>query len=87
METVSASSATDQQLLDALRLNLVDGIGPRLQQLLVSRFGSPAAVLAAGAQELCRVNGIGAKLAAAITQQCGRDDAEREFAYCRQRDI
>jgi DNA processing protein len=87
IETVSESSATDQQLLDALHLNLVDGIGPRLQQLLVSRFGSPAAVLAAGAQELCRVNGIGAKLAAAITQHCGRDDAEREFAECRKLDV
>lgn len=81
------TSATDQQLLDALRLNLTDGVGPRLQQLLVSRFGSPAAVLSAGEQELSRVNGIGSKLAAAITQQHDNDSAERELADCRKLDV
>ena len=37
----------DAELIDALRLNLVPGIGPRLHQALESAFGSPSAVLKA----------------------------------------
>ena len=81
---MSDSSAADQQLLDALRLNLVAGIGPRLQQLLVSSFGSPTAVFAAAFDELCRVGGIGPKLAAAVVEHRHSDAAERELSRCRE---
>ena len=54
------------ELIDALRLNLVPGIGPRLQQALLEAFGSPAGILAASVQELQQVDGIGPKLSDAI---------------------
>ncbi|RMF98608.1 MAG: DNA-protecting protein DprA, partial [Planctomycetota bacterium] len=45
-----------------LRLALVEGVGPRLRQLLLARFGSYNAVLAASIEELRQVQGIGPKL-------------------------
>ena len=38
---------SDTELLAALRLNLIPGIGPRTQQTLLARFGTHAAVFAA----------------------------------------
>ncbi len=78
------SSATERQLLDALRLNLVPGIGPRLQQLLMARFDSPAGVFAASSSELSAVDGIGPKLLSAIAEARRSDEAERELARCRE---
>jgi DNA processing protein len=72
------------QLLDALRLNLVPGIGPRLQQALIDAFGSPAAILAASVQELQQIDGIGPKLSAAITSHRDPAAAQRELDRCRQ---
>ena len=40
------------ELIDAVRLALVSGVGPRHRQDLLGRFGSPAAVLAASSIEL-----------------------------------
>lgn len=53
-------------LESALRLALVPGIGPRLRKLLMERFGSAAAALAAAPSDLREVQGIGPKLAKAI---------------------
>lgn len=65
-------------------MNLVPGIGPRLQQLLVARFDSPAGVFAASGSELSAVNGIGPKLLAAISETRQSDEAERELTRCRE---
>jgi len=67
-----------------LRLNLVPGIGPRLQQALIDAFGSPAAILAASIQELRQVDGIGPKLAASIVEHRDSAAAVRECERCRQ---
>jgi DNA processing protein len=56
----------EQQLLAAVQLNLVPGVGPRIQQLLCDRFGSPAEVLKVPADQLQQVQGVGWKLAEAI---------------------
>jgi DNA processing protein len=72
------------ELLDALRLNLVPGIGPRLQQALLEAFGSPAGILAASVQELQQVEGIGPKLSDAIVVRRDPAAAQREFERCRQ---
>ncbi len=77
----------DAELIDALRLNLVPGIGPRLHQSLETAFGSPSAVLQASLVELQQVDGIGPKLAAAIVEHRSRDAAIREIERCRQADI
>jgi DNA processing protein len=74
----------DRFLLDALRLNLVPGIGPRLQQSLLDAFGTASAVLQAPRQELQQVAGIGPKLATSIVEHRDAAGAERELARCRQ---
>ena len=72
----------DPHQLDALRLHLVPGVGPRLMQVLYEAFGSPGRALAASRGELLGVPGVGAKVAAAILQASRSDAAERELARC-----
>ncbi|MSR57977.1 MAG: DNA-protecting protein DprA [Planctomycetaceae bacterium] len=81
---VNAPSENNAQLLAALRLNLVAGVGPRTQQSLLARFGTPQAVFAASGDELLDVDGIGPKLAAAVQAAAHDRAAERELARCRE---
>jgi len=74
----------DDQILDALRLNSVPGIGPRMQTLLLERFGDPGRALAASGGELLSVDGIGPKLSVAITQARRDPAAENELRRCRE---
>lgn len=78
---------TDDELLDALRLNSVSGVGPRLQTLLRERLGSPSRILAASGAELLSVEGIGPKLSIAITQARSDASVAEELRRCRERDI
>jgi DNA processing protein len=71
---------TNSELVDAVRLALVSGVGPRHRQDLLTRFGSPAAVLAASSSELQSVNGIGPKIAARITAARQEIDVDAELA-------
>jgi DNA processing protein len=81
------SAPNDSDLIDAVRLNLVPGIGPRLHQALEAAFGSPSAVLTASLAELQQVDGIGPKLAASIVEHRSADAAIREIDRCRQANI
>ena len=76
-------SSADDDLLPILMLEMVPGVGPRIRQALLDRFGSPAEVLAASPEQLKQVAGVGPKLAAAIV--AGRDPAaaREEIAHCR----
>src|SRR5580658_4158124 len=74
---------TNDPLVDALRLSLVPGIGPRLQQSLLAAFGSPAGIFAASVQELQQIEGIGPKLSAAIAAHCDPASALLELERCR----
>ena len=69
-------------LVDALRLTMVSGVGPRTRKALLERFGSARAALLAGHTELCEVEGVGPKLCAKIVA-AGELDVEREIAVCR----
>ncbi len=79
---MSDSFPTDQELIDALRLSMIPGIGPLLQRALLDRFGSPAAALAAGFDQLRHVPGFGPKLARAIDERRGPEAAEEEHRRC-----
>ena len=70
-----------------IRLNLVPGIGPRLQDLLLSRFGTATGVFQASGTELLHVPGVGAKLSVAITRMRHDESADRELARCREQGI
>lgn len=74
----------DTSLLDALRLHLVPGIGPRTTQTLLDAFGSAANALDATEAELLSVDGVGPKLAKAIRAARDSDEAGRELARCRE---
>ena len=80
-------AATDAELLDLLRLNLVSGLGPRLYSLLLARFGSPAGILSAAGGELLEVDGVGPKLSSAIALSRTNGQAEQELAAVRAQDI
>lgn len=77
----------DGELAAALRLALVSGVGPRMRQLLLERFGTPLAVLSASPSELRSVQGVGPKLARAISRAAAEIDAEAEIALCRRRGV
>jgi DNA processing protein len=76
-----------EELLAAVRLSLVAGIGPRNWQTLVGRFGTPLAVLAAAPSELRGVPGIGPKLSRAIAAAKEEVDAEQQIELCRRHGV
>jgi DNA processing protein len=73
---------------DWLRLALVPGVGPRLRQALLERFGSVSAIFTASHEALRGVAGIGPKLATALCA-AATDDApvDEELALCREHDV
>ena len=85
---MSEVADSEQETLDALRLNLVPGIGPRTQQALVECFGSPGEILRADREQLMQTPGVGPKLAGAIVA-ASRDSAvaQTELNRCRQAGI
>jgi DNA processing protein len=74
-----SATAYDSELLAEVRLSLVMGIGPRLRQNLLARFGSISAVLQASRDELCLVDRIGPKLATEIAAAPDETQAAREI--------
>ncbi|MGD0896258.1 MAG: DNA-processing protein DprA [Thermoguttaceae bacterium] len=80
-------STDDRELIDAVRLSLIPGVGPRTQQRLLGQFGSPGAVLAAAPSDIRRVEGVGPKLSERIAAAAEEIDAEGEVALCRQHGI
>ncbi|TWT85452.1 hypothetical protein Pla123a_02590 [Posidoniimonas polymericola] len=69
----------DQQLLAELRLTMVRGVGPRLRQNLQAAFGGAEQILARGADELTRVDGVGRTLADRIASATDAIDAQAEL--------
>ncbi len=82
--TDSGTPDSDEELLAALTLSLAAGVGPKLQAQLLSEFGSPQAVLAQSYAALLNVDGIGPKIAAALTAATLTDEALAVLAECRQ---
>ena len=78
------SQSADQRLLDALRLLLVPGVGPRIQQSLVDYFGSPGAVFKANGKQLAEVPGVGPKLNRELLNRDWIEAAQRQLAQCRE---
>jgi DNA processing protein len=74
-------------LLDELRLCLVPGIGPRLRQVLLERFGSACEVLAAAPSDLREVPGIGPKIGRAIVAARNSPEAELLIEDCRRQSV
>ena len=84
---IAAMTNHDADLIDTVRLSLVDGVGPRIRRRLLDRFGDPATVLAAAPSELREVEGVGPKLTERIIRAGDEIDAEGEIAFCRSQGI
>lgn len=87
MSSLLPPNEQSDQLSDSLRLSLVPGIGPRLRQLLLERFGSASAIFAASPAELRSVPGIGGKLAAAVSRANQEIDVAAEMEFCRKHQV
>ena len=83
----AAPPPTADETLAAVRLNLAAGVGPLTQRRLVGRFGSPAAVFEAPAEQWITVPGVGPKVAAGLAKVRGDSGAERELERCEKQDI
>jgi DNA processing protein len=73
--------AIDGESRDLLTLHLVPGLGPKLTAALLERFGTPAAVLSAPADQLRQVPHVGDKLAAQIHQAMRKADVVAELEH------
>ena len=75
-------SNTQQSIKSSLRLQLVQGIGPRVYAELIQRFGSAEKVLSATPQLLREVPGVGAKLMQAIVNADTQTDVKSVLEVC-----
>ena len=87
VESAEVAEQTEEDLIDTLRLTLIPGVGPRMRQALLERFGSARAVLAAAPSELQSVRGVGPKLMRKITADAESIDVRQEIATCREHGI
>ena len=85
-ESDRTAAELPEDLVDTLRLAMISGVGPRIRQALLERFGSARAVLAAAPDELREVQGVGPKLAQNIADD-DKIDVEQEIAVCREHGI
>ncbi|MBU6276619.1 MAG: DNA-processing protein DprA [Planctomycetes bacterium] len=83
----AAAGDDSGDLRDHVRLASVPGIGARLRRLLLERFGSPTAILAARPDELQGVGRISRKLAHEIGQLANDVDVDRLLESCRERGV
>lgn len=77
----------DDRLRTYLRLAMIPGVGPRIRQTLLARFGTPEEVLVAPMDRLREVPGVGPKLARAITSAEQQIDVEAEISLCRENSV
>ncbi len=77
---VQAELSRSQQA--CLALNMIKGVGPRTQTLLLEKFGSARNVLSASLSSLGQVRGVGEKIINFIRETDLYDLARREYAEC-----
>lgn len=84
---MTTPSAIDADLLARVRLACVPGVGPRLRQLLLERFGSHRGVFAAAAGDIAAIPRIGPKTAAAIVDPALERTAGAVIELCGRRGV
>ena len=86
-QPLAASDALSDSFRDHVRLACVPGVGSRLRQLLLERFGTPAGVFAARADEIASVSRVGRKLADVISTLSDDPTADQVIEMCRKRSV
>ena len=84
---MTTTPVVDADLRARVRLACVPGIGPRLRQVLLERFGSHEAVFAAAAAEIAALPGIGRKTAGAIGDPAVERTAGEVIDLCHRRGV
>jgi DNA processing protein len=79
LETMGRMPPAHSDLVDLVALSLIPGLGPRLTQALIDRFGSAEAARRASASELQEVPHVGAKLAHAFADALRSADPQAEL--------
>ena len=82
-----SSESSDQELIDMLRLSMIDGVGPKTRITLLERFGTAAAVLSAAPSQLREIKGVGPKLLEKIRLSDQEIDVPALIDFCRQHGI
>lgn len=77
----------DAELIDLLALTLVPGLGPRLTQALLDRFGSAVAARRASAHDLESIPHIGSKLSRSFVEALQRADGQAELSRATQHGV
>ena len=80
-------AAGEASFRDRVHLACVQGIGGQIHRMLLSAFGSPAAVFAASTAALQRVDGVGAKIAAAIRENADGRFADETLRLCERENV
>ncbi len=83
----NSSASAGDGLVDAMRLAMISGVGPRIRQALLERFGTARAVFEAAPSEIREVKGVGSKLLGRIAAAQSQIDVEAEIALCRRNDV
>lgn len=86
MANQPAQSEISPASIAAMRLSMVPGVGPKVFQGLIDRFGSPENVLFASMGDLLDVPGVGKKLADEI-RRADQIDVEAEIERCTKHNI
>jgi DNA processing protein len=84
---VDCSSEHDAALLDRIRLQLVQGVGPRVLQLLLEHVGEATEILATSRRRLLEVPRVGHLVADGIAEAISREQAGEIVARCRSEQI
>jgi DNA processing protein len=86
-KTLEADAEPRSSVAAALRLSLTAGVGPRIRQALLDRFGTADEVFQAAPSDVQSVPGVGAKIARNISLAQSEIDVEAEIELCRQNGI
>jgi len=81
------SSSRKKSIEASLKLQLVQGIGPRVYGELIQRFDSAEKVLSATPQQLRDVPGVGTKLMQSIVNADAQTDVASVLEVCRAKEI
>ncbi len=84
---VDCSNEHDAALLDRIRLQLVQGVGPRVLQLLLEHVGEATEILATSRRRLLEVPRVGHLVADGIAEAISREQAGEIVARCRSEQI
>jgi DNA processing protein len=79
----ASESSWDPALVEAVRLSLIEGVGPRIRQDLLERFGTAEAIFDASPDQVRDVRGVGPKLLSRLTLARSQTDPIRELQLCK----